>query len=297
MRHLSGRCISLHSRQELSRQTLTQFLIAIPRKEATEILIRQPFENPAQETLDGIRHFACQAAIANRASHRLVQSNCTADTEKGSRRCPSTLIFLPSIPMSAIQCWPQLLGHPVTCNFKCCSNPGSRSSSSCTSQRGSSVSSDGDFTEIQYRCKTTLPRENEDPPIGNSLPRTRSPEPPHSGSAHSRRREGSACWWYATRRKQSGQRRWRRRAFVAMKFVHATQPHQHRNIRPVSAHEFRHDRDRHPWGAFPSAAGSSKSRYVFPFFLKALGSPTMPKEKEFETGAFPVFTELFAREK
>ena len=27
---------------------------------------------------------------------------------------PSCLIFLPSMPMSAIQCWPQLLGQPVT---------------------------------------------------------------------------------------------------------------------------------------------------------------------------------------
>src|SRR5215468_12111221 len=80
---------------------------------------------------------------------------------------PSTLIFLPSSPMSAIQCWPQLFGQPVTCSFKCCSKPGSRSSSSSTSHREKLFVSV--IASLQYSepLQATVPRQNEEPCTGS----------------------------------------------------------------------------------------------------------------------------------
>src|SRR5215469_17786561 len=71
--------------------------------------------------------------------------------------------------MSAIQCWPQLFGQPVTCSFKCCSKPGSRSSSSSTSQREKLFVSV--MASLQYSdpLQATAPRQNEDTRTGNPI--------------------------------------------------------------------------------------------------------------------------------
>src|ERR1700756_3511054 len=78
-----------------------------------------------------------------------------------------TLIFLPSIPISAIQCWPQLFGQPVTCNFRCCSKPGNLSSSSSTSHREKLFVSV--IASLQYSdpLQATVPRQKEEPCTGS----------------------------------------------------------------------------------------------------------------------------------
>ena len=77
-----------------------------------------------------------------------------------------TLIFLPSMPMSAIQCWPQLFGQPVTCSFRCCSKPGRRSSSSSTSQREKALVSVMASLQNSVPVQATAPRQKGEPRPG-----------------------------------------------------------------------------------------------------------------------------------
>src|SRR5438876_2746800 len=66
--------------------------------------------------------------------------------------------------MSAIQCCPQLLGQPVTYSFKCCSNPGSLSSSSSTSQRAKLLVSVIANLQNSVPLHAMAPRQNGEPP-------------------------------------------------------------------------------------------------------------------------------------
>ena len=70
------------------------------------------------------------AAIPHGAGNRRVLADRSAEAEVvGIGQLAFVLDLLPSMPMSAIQCWPQLLGQPVTCRRNCWSNWASRSSS------------------------------------------------------------------------------------------------------------------------------------------------------------------------
>ena len=68
--------------------------------------------------------------------------------------------------MSAIQCWPQLFGHPAICSFSCSSNPGMRSSSSSTSQRAKLFVSVNASLQNSEPVQAMVPRANGDAATG-----------------------------------------------------------------------------------------------------------------------------------
>src|SRR5437870_10983723 len=63
------------------------------------------------------------------------------------------------MPMSAIQCWPQLFGHPVTWSFRCSSKPGNRSSSSSTRARANPFVSVRASLQNSEPVHATVPRQ------------------------------------------------------------------------------------------------------------------------------------------
>ena len=62
--------------------------------------------------------------------------------------------------MSAIQCWPQLLGQPVTWRRTCSWKPGSRASRSSTSQRAKPLVSVSASLQNSLPVQATVPRRN-----------------------------------------------------------------------------------------------------------------------------------------
>src|SRR5882724_3653466 len=69
--------------------------------------------------------------------------------------------------MSAIQCWPQLFGHPVMCNLICSAKPGSRSSSSVESQRAKPFVSVNASLQNSEPVQATVPRAKAGTSTGN----------------------------------------------------------------------------------------------------------------------------------
>ena len=72
--------------------------------------------------------------------------------------------------MSAIQCWPQLFGHPVTLIRRCWSKPGSRSSRRSTSQRANPFVSARASLQNSVPVQATVPRRKAEPPVVRPAP-------------------------------------------------------------------------------------------------------------------------------
>src|SRR5580700_6926603 len=82
MRCSPRRRIPRYRRDQFTRHTLPQLLIAVSRKEPSQILSWQPFIQIApQQALDRVRNLTSWAAITNGPSHRLVQPDCSAHTK------------------------------------------------------------------------------------------------------------------------------------------------------------------------------------------------------------------------
>ena len=164
MWHGPERKIAIDGADEFARKQGSQLVITVAIEKLAQILVA--FAQRVEILRAGVRwHREPRWPRSGiRPAARWKQTVPRFRRRRSSRRrpcVPSCLIFLPSMPMSAIQCWPQLLGQPVMCSLSCSSKAGRRSSNSLVSQRAkllvsvsASLQNSEPVQEIVPRAKT-----------------------------------------------------------------------------------------------------------------------------------------------